>query len=179
MDRDLERLLSPDYLGDLPTRPIQELRAMRAECQAVETGLSYARRVVQGRLDIVEAERDARRRGERADVHALLDRLPSILADRTRTPGVGRLPQLLAPGAEGDDLVAEADRIVDGARLAAVPNLDDAAVGAMVDGLRDLERRTSARRRELFVRIDAISAELTRRYRTGEATVDTLLADGN
>jgi hypothetical protein len=30
-------------------------------------------------------------------------------------------------------------------------------------------------RRNLFDRIDAIEAELTRRYRTGEASVDSLL----
>ena len=29
---------------------------MRAECQEVETGLSFLRRVVQGHLDIVAAE---------------------------------------------------------------------------------------------------------------------------
>ena len=48
-------------------RPLAELRAMRAECQEVETGLSLLRRVVQGHLDIVGLELDAarRRRGRR------------------------------------------------------------------------------------------------------------------
>lgn len=174
----LHRILAPDYLGDLTARPLEELRAMRAECQEVETGVSYARRLVQGRLDIAEAERTARAGGHRADVAELLERLPQILADRSRTPGVGRLPQLMAPGEVADELTEEMDAIADGARLAALPDLPDDAIAAMVEELRALERRTSARRRELFARIDAISAELTRRYRTGEASVDALLEDG-
>lgn len=178
MHTQLQRLLAADYLGDLPARPIEELRAMRAECQEVETGLSYARRLVQGRLDIAEAERTARADGERADVASLLHRLPQILADRTRAPGVGRLPQLMAPGEVGDELTAELDAIADGAALSRLPDLDDSSIDAMVADLRALEQRTSARRRELFARIDAITAEITRRYRTGEASVEALLEDG-
>ena len=72
---------------------------MRAECQEVETGLSFLRRVVQGRLDIVAAEL-ARRRdgGEPADLAALVEQLPTILADHLRAPGNGRLPNTLGPG---------------------------------------------------------------------------------
>ena len=50
---ELDRLLDNAYTGDLASRSIEEIRAMRAESQAVETGLSYVRRLAQGRLDIV------------------------------------------------------------------------------------------------------------------------------
>jgi hypothetical protein len=33
----------------------------------------------------------------------------------------------------------------------------------------------SGQRRDLFERIDALQAEITRRYKTGEASVDSLL----
>ena len=39
----------------------------------------------------------------------------------------------------------------------------------------DLERQVSERRQALFTRIDALQAELTRRYKTGEASVESLL----
>ncbi len=39
------------------------------------------------------------------------------------------------------------------------------------------EQLRSAERKELFGRIDALSAELVRRYRDGEADVDGLLDD--
>ncbi len=41
--------------------------------------------------------------------------------------------------------------------------------------LADLELEISSLRRSLFDRIDTIQAELTRRYRDGETTVDDLL----
>ena len=63
MASDLGELLQPVYLGDLTTRAMDEVRAMRAECQEVETGLSLLRRVVQGRLDIVGLERQRRADG--------------------------------------------------------------------------------------------------------------------
>src|SRR5688572_15402173 len=88
MDDTIARILDAAYMDDLEARPIEEIRAMRAECQEIETGLSFLRRVVQGHLDIVAAE-VARRRdgGEPADVAALVDRLPEILADHLRAPG--------------------------------------------------------------------------------------------
>jgi len=46
----------------------------------------------------------------------------------------------------------------------------------VAESLAGFERTVSALRRTLFDRIDAIEAELTRRYRTGEASVDSLLS---
>jgi hypothetical protein len=44
------------------------------------------------------------------------------------------------------------------------------------DALHEFEQARSQERRELFTRIDELSAELVRRYRDGEANVDGLLA---
>src|SRR3546814_1843983 len=56
MAADLGTLLDSSYLGDLAERSIGDVRAMRAECQEVESGMSLLRRLVQGRLDIVGLE---------------------------------------------------------------------------------------------------------------------------
>ena len=53
MDQELNQILATDYLSGLADRPVAELRVLRAECQSVETKLSYLRRMVQGRHDIV------------------------------------------------------------------------------------------------------------------------------
>ena len=178
MASQLERILSPEYLGDLPSRPMDEVRSMRAECQEVETGLSYLRRLVQGRLDIVGVEQQRRRDGDEAgDLAGLVSRLPEILSDRTRSPGVGRLPQLMAPGDDGLDpeLSARLDAIVAGHDVESLPSLADADLEALHAELEQFEREVSDRRRELFDRVDALQAEITRRYRTGEASVESLL----
>ncbi len=92
-----DRLLAVDYLDELDTRPIDEMRTMRTECLDVETGLSYLRRMVQGPLDIVNRELVRREVGGRADRATLIDELPGILADGPRPPGMGRLSQQLEP----------------------------------------------------------------------------------
>ena len=172
----LDRVLSPDYLGDLESREMTEVRAMRAECQTVETALSYLRRLVQGRLDIVGVELQRRRDGgDPRDLTNLISQLPEILSDRTRSPGFGRLPQLLAPGEIDADLAAKLDEIVGGNDVHSLPDLSDEAVDEIRAGLESFEHEVSHQRRELFDRIDALQAEVTRRYRTGEASVESLL----
>jgi hypothetical protein len=172
----LGALLDPGYLGDLPSRDMDEVRSMRAECQEVETGLSLLRRVVQGRLDIVGLELQRRAEGgDPEDLPDLIARLPEVLSDRTRSPGVGRLPQIMAPGELPPELEAELDDIVGDGHLADLPSVDDTTLHSMADRLTAFEQRVSGHRRELFERIDALQAEITRRYKTGEASVDSLL----
>jgi hypothetical protein len=172
----LDRILGPEYLGDLERRPMTDVRAMRSECQEIETGLSYLRRLVQGRLDIVGAEQQRRREGlEAGDLAQLISQLPEILSDRTKTPGFGRLPQLLAPGEVDADLTARLDTIMSGHDVETLPDLDAPQLVELHDALETLERDISDTRRHLFDRIDALQAEITRRYRTGEASVESLL----
>jgi hypothetical protein len=170
-----DRLLANDYLSGLETRPIEEIRAMRGECVAVETGLSYLRRMVQGPLDIVNRELVRREVGGHADRATLIDELPGILADGPRPAGFGRLPQQLEPTSVDPELAAELDEILAGGVIADVTSLDDGDLLALRGRLEIFEHRVSERRQAFFERIDALGEELTRRYRTGEATVDGLL----
>ena len=171
----LERILSLDPEGDLTGLPIEEIRALRAEGQELEVDQSYLRRLVQGRLDIVAAElRHRVEGGERADLAQLVSELPEILGDHVHAPGLGRLPTFMAPS-DPSALVAEVDEVVDVDRLCALPELSDDELRQLIDDLTELERAVSARRRALHERIDALQAELTRRYRTGEASVESLL----
>jgi hypothetical protein len=173
---ELDRILDPGYLGDLPARSMNDVRSMRAECQEVETGLSYLRRLVQGRLDIVGVERQRRRDGaEPGELSTLVSQLPEILASHTRAPGVGRLPQLLAPGELDAALEQRLESITAGHDVDSLPNLTDEDLERLHDELESFEREVSNHRRELFDRIDALQAEITRRYRTGEASVESLL----
>ena len=172
---DAERVLAPGYLGDLPSRPLEEIRAMRAECRGIEDKVSYLRRMVQGRLDIVSA--DLRRRaegGSPGDLASLVDRLAEILSDNVHAPGPGRLPQSMMPP-DDDDLTVELDAIAPAGALDALEDLSDAEVADLAERLGAFERQVSDRRRALFGRIDALGAELTRRYKTGEATVGPVL----
>lgn len=172
----LEHLLAPEYLDDLEGRSLADLRGMRAECQEVETGLSLVRRLVQGHLDIVTIERTRRvEGGAPGDLTDLLTRLPAVLADRTQSPGVGRLPVQMAPGDLDPSLEAELDDLVGTGGALDPSTADDAELDRLAEALGTLEADLSGRRRALFERLDAVQEEIARRYRTGDASVDTLL----
>lgn len=176
MASELDRILSGDDWGDLAARSLDDVRSMRATCQAVETGVSYLRRLVQGRLDIVGVELQRRREGgDPGDLATLISRLPEILADHTRAPGSGRLPQLMAPGEIDPALSAKLDALDEGHDVASLPTLSDEALGELRERLSELEHEVSGVRRQLFDRLDTLQAEITRRYRSGEASVESLL----
>lgn len=174
----LDTILDASYLEGLEDLPMDEVRRRRGECQAIEVTLSYARRLVQARLDIIGAELERRAAGEpRATVGELVERLESgqLLGGQARPEGFGRLPTLLAPDdADLDDITLEAARVGD-VDLERIPDLDDAALGELADRLSTYERDVSGRRQEVFERIDALQAEVVRRYKSGAANVDTLL----
>jgi hypothetical protein len=177
MTNTLDQLLDPAMLEDLASQPLDEVRANRDECQRAEHGLSYVRRLAQGRLDIVGRELEHRRTGDDAgDLSSLVEELPQILADRMRGPGLGRPPQDLEPHELPDELLAELDAIAGPSRLGAMADADVADLEALVTDLEAFEQKVSGLRRQLHGQIDALQAEITRRYRTGEASVESLLA---
>jgi hypothetical protein len=172
----LAALLQPGYLEGLPSLHIDQIRSRRDQATEVEVGLSYVRRLIQGRLDIVLAEVRQRETGEPGgDVAELVRRLPEILGDRVRGPGTGRLPTLMAPAELELTEVYRLDEIVDADSLASLPLLSDGELGEVVDTLAAFEHEVSAGRRAVHDIIDQLQDELVRRYKSGEANVDTLL----
>ena len=176
MSTENDELLATTLIDDLAHQPIEGVRALRDECVRVETGLSYARRLVQGPLDIVELELRRRSAGEaHSELSALIDELPEVLSANTRSGGNGRLATELEPSDFPAEVIAEIDSLVGDGQLGEIPTLEDTDLTVLADGLREVERKISERRRSYHLRIDALQAELTRRYSTGEASVDSLL----
>lgn len=174
----LDDLLATGFSESLGSLALSEVRARRAAATEVETGLSYLRRLVQGRLDIVLAEHARRKAGLAAgDVADLVQRLPEILGDHVHAPGSGRLPVLMGPGDLDPALASRLDSIVDPARLGDLADLADGELEAVRSKLYDLEREVSAQRRALHEVLDRLQEEIVRRYRSGEASVDSLLAE--
>jgi len=176
-----DRVLRDDYLADLGERPVADIRAMRAECEEAELGVSFARRILQGHLDIVESELRRRDAGGVADansLHDLVERLPEILADDHARSGLPTNRVIdLAPDMPAQELLVAIDTAVGGgAALADLDRRSEAEVVTVADRLRELEREFSRMRRELHERIDLLKVELTGRYERGEITVDGFLS---
>jgi hypothetical protein len=167
--------MDPRYLEGLESWTLDEVRARREEATETETGLSYLRRIVQGRLDIVVAEQTHRINGESGDVSELVDELPAILSGNVHAPGLGRLPTLLAPGEVDPALEARLEEILPAGRLAGLHELDPEELSRCASELTEFERSVSAQRRAVLDVLDRLQDEVVRRYRSGEATVDSLL----
>jgi hypothetical protein len=168
-----EDLIAVNEPEDLTAPSMVELRAFRDAYQEVENGLSYVRRVVQGRLDTILAEL-GRRGGEPTEVD-LIHLLPDVLAANVRGPGLPRPTRDMDPPPWADDLVAELDEVVTPRQMADIEQLSDAQLTAAVERIALLEREVSQARTRLHRRIDRIQEELIGRYRAG-ASVDDLLS---
>jgi hypothetical protein len=104
--RRLDRVLDPSYLDGLADRPVDEVSAMKTECTELETEVSFIRRLAQGRIDILDAERDRRASG--GSLEDLIASLSKILAPPDPVAG---------PPAAADGTVAR-HRVDPGSRAA-------------------------------------------------------------
>ena len=176
MHPELDRMLDPGFADGLESLDMAEVRRRRAACQQREESVSYLRRVIQVRLDLLGTELAHRRSGDRpADTHELIARLPDILSEHGRSPGFGQAPRDLNMPDIDDELVRLVDDVISPGRLGDLAGIDLDEVARLVDELEALEQEVSAARRQLHGHIDALQAEITRRYRSGEASVDALL----
>lgn len=171
----LSDVTDPGYLEGLEGWSLLDVRARREAATEIETGLSYLRRIVQGRLDIVLAEQRHLATGHPADASDLVDELKYILSDNVHAPGLGRLPTLMAPGEMDSDLERRLEEILPASRLGTLSDMDDSGLRVAAEALTEFERSVSARRRAVLDVLDRLQEEIVRRYRTGEATVDNLL----
>lgn len=169
-----------DDVTDLdPTQlPLDELRAMRTELQALDDVVSYVRRVAQARLDLVDAELHQRELPA-VDCEPHPERYAELrtLLGHHLSGGPARPPRP-ATDASSHPLALEFEALCATHGSADLEGLDAEQLSELRNAVAIYERDRSSDRRELFARIDALSAELVRRYRDGEADVDGLLADG-
>lgn len=172
MQISVEQLITVDEPADLSVCTLADLRAVRDDYQAVENGLSYARRIVQGRLDTVSVELERRAEGD-PDTD-LVHRLPAALAAHTRGPGLPRPGQDLDPPAWADAVVADLDGILGPTELGELSTVPDDELTAAAAAVAELEQRISAARQDIHRRIDRVQSEIVSRYRAG-ASVDDLL----
>lgn len=148
-----------------------ELRALRTKLQNEDDAVSYVRRLAQARLDLVHAEKRHRLAG---GTESLSDELPSILSSHL-TGGAPRPPRP-ANDFSSHPLAEQFEALMDRAGDNDLSSFSPEELVEYAEALHKFEQARSHERRELFTRIDELSAELVRRYRDGEANVDGLLA---
>ncbi|MFC8915806.1 ABC transporter substrate-binding protein [Streptomyces sp. NPDC047821] len=155
---------------DLVAMRLPELRALRRDSHGDEADLSYVRRLLQGRIDILRAEL-ARRGGAEVPV---VDRLSEILADTpSRHRSSARHVTVSTP--RGEEYRRLAAEMLAEVELSDLTARTDEELHAAMGRLARYEQQVSRRRQQLQRTADDCSAEIARRYREGEAQVDDLL----
>ncbi|MER7673672.1 ABC transporter substrate-binding protein [Kitasatospora sp. NPDC096128] len=195
---DRSRTAAQDGGPDLEALGLEQLRILRRETLDQEADLSYLRRLLHGRMDILCAELDRRPGGGRAHPARsggdaggdgsgapvvgeapggyLLDRLPAILTDAPSTVRRSARHVTLGPPRTQESQL-EADALMGDVQLADLAAHPEEELLAALERLRAHEREVSGRRQRLLRTADGCNAEITRRYRDGEARVEDLLSE--
>ena len=161
--------MTTTQLPDPASLSLDDLRNLRNQLQLEDDAVSYARRVAQARLDLVKAEAQHRVAGAEVVVD---EELRTVLSSHL-TGGPARPPR---PTEDLSDhpLAVELDELCASNGLGRLKSLDEAQLVTLTTAISEFEEKVSTDRRARFDQLDELSAELVRRYRDGEADVDSL-----
>lgn len=161
----------PGFDMDPSQMSLEDLRAERDRLRQIEDAVSFVRRLAQGRIDLVTAMLTSRRDGT-GEVS---------VADIVRSgvgpaPGTGSARPPRETHVEADHpLLMEFEQLCDRLGFDDMTESSTERLEALESGLRAFESEQSEIRRRLFGQIDALTAELVERYKSGAASVDALL----
>lgn len=162
--RRIDIVLEPEYLADLSEASLEDLRKRRSTTEDVESQISYYRRLIHGRMDLLNFE--VRRRGGEEE-RTLLEALPEILASgmilgpEPNLKHIETMPPI--PTSTGRRLI---DKIMDDGVLTQLPELTDEDLAEALDRLEEVETELSTQRKQLHGVIDSLQGEIIARYRT-------------
>lgn len=170
-NRRIDRVLADGYLEGLSELPLAEVRQLRADAEQEEVDLSYLRRLVQGRIDVLNAEQKRRDGGK--DIVASLS---AILAEEARGPARGLGRHSTVEPSRVDEKRRYVESLIADVDLSDVGARTPEEIESSLDILQSEEVALSTKRRAVQSVMDATSAEITRRYKDGEAAVGDLLS---
>jgi hypothetical protein len=162
----IDAILDASFLEALDEVSPSELRERLRDARSEEDAISYIRRNLHGRLDLLGAELDARRtgRGTTGDVGSLAAALrdPSSSPSTTRgsRTGLGLRAAAVAGRRRSEQILGED-------HLARLPELSVEEIDELVERISQTERQLSDQRRRLHEVIDTLEAELAARYKSG------------
>ncbi len=169
--RRIDRIRDPAFVEGLEELSLEELRARRDECLAEREYLSFLRRLVQGRAEILRAELERRASG--GGDGSLVERLAEILSSEPQGPARGEAVKIGLPDEEVLLARRRVERVVSDAAISDPTKLDDEHLAEAADLLVREEREVSRTRAEVIAVLDRLQDELKRRYREDPTRVLT------
>lgn len=187
--RRVDTVLDPAFVADLADLTLADVRARRREADQEDADLSFLRRLLQARIDLVRAELRARARadgdhltgsaagGEQSDAD-LVARLTAALADPHTGAGAGHPRHLAATPSRVEEHRRAPERAWADLSLSDLGSRSDEELGLALERLTALEAEVSEVRLAVHRVADVLSTETGRRYRDGEVEVEHALRTG-
>ncbi len=165
--RRIDIVLADDFTEGLSSLELDVLRDRRDMVEQVETELSYYRRLLHGRQDLLAFEMK-RRSGEES--RSIMEALTEILSGGETTGG----GDYRIRGGFSPDLPAQGNRAIDHVLgddfLTHLPSLDAEGLADVEAKLKDAEQAVTAQRNEVHTVHEVLQAEVTSRYQTDGAS---------
>jgi hypothetical protein len=165
-------VLAPGFVDGLSDLSTDEVRRRRDESLAEREFLSYLRRLVQVRQDILAAEQRRRETGD--DPAPLVERLTAAMASGRKPEGSRgeALPTRLSD-ADVDEAERQAESLLPGLSNRDPAELAQEELDRAVAALAEAERAASSRRGAVMRVHDQLQEELKDRYRANPAEIPT------
>jgi len=162
--RRIDKVLAGDFSSDLGSLEMDELRARRDLSRAERDYLSFLRRLLQGRRDILRDE--LRRRETGAEVGSLVERITAVLSEGSRGSSRGEAVMVSLPDEEVTLARRRIERLLSDARLSDLERLSDDDLRETIERIEGEERSVSEVRGRVLGVHDRLQGELKRRFRT-------------
>jgi hypothetical protein len=162
-NRRIDQILAAGFTVDLEALDTREVRRRRDLARVEREYLSFLRRLLQGRRDLLRDEIDRRRTG--GEMPPVVERVISVLSEGTRGPSRGEAPMIPIPEDEIAMARRRVERLVSDTRLS---NLEALSDEELEDGVRRIdqeEREVSDARSRVMEVDDALQGEMKRRLR--------------
>ena len=170
--RRVDRILAEGFGDDLAALSLAELHDRRDDCLNEREFLSYLRRLLQGRLEILRAEQQRRADGV-TDDRPIEQKLAEIFAQETpQAPGRGEALRVELPEEEMMLARRRIERVLNDSAFSDPASLNEDQVGAAILTLAKEEREVSDLRRTVMDLMDGFQDEVKRRY------TDQMIAEG-
>lgn len=162
-NRRVDQLLAGGFTDGLASLEVGEVRRRRDLARAELEYLSFLRRLLQGRRDLLRDEVDRRRTGGQAP--PVVERVVSVMAEGSRGPSRGEAPVIPVPEDEIAMARRRVERLVSDARLSDLEALTDSELEEAVARIDQEEREVSDLRSRVIDVQDALQEEMKVRLR--------------
>lgn len=161
--RRVDQVLSEGFTDDLGELGGDEVRRRRDLARVELEYLSFLRRLLQGRRDILRDELDRRRSG--GEPRPVVERVVSVLSEGSRGPSRGEAPVVPLPDEDLALARRRVERLLSDANLSDLGSLSDEDLEGAVNRIEEEERGVSSIRSQVIHNVDVLQDEMKRRLR--------------